>query len=238
MKQSCMTPQSLIITLGHESFCWLEQGWVAELLNGTTLLNITGREPCSRKKFWNEGKRRMVTKQTKKQEKKERERERWKYFLLCRICRITFWPYYFLSCPESLMFNYWKHTSSHCTAKQYLAYISSRHHLIDGNIKKLLRWWDGGVCGGKWEYVQLIGTIMKPLVKAAACQDNTNNTRLIVLLCVCFWKNVPFHFQTNIKAHFIFMKLVRRYRNCYHPQGQAQLTLYYHIKTYLRRETN
>ena len=74
--ENCMTPQSLIITLGHDSFCWLEQGCVAELLNGSTLLNITGREPCSRKKFWNEGRRRMVTKTKTKKTGKKRERER------------------------------------------------------------------------------------------------------------------------------------------------------------------
>lgn len=81
-----------------------------------------------------------------KQRRGRRGRER-KYFLLCLPCCITFWPYYFLSCTESLVFNYWKHSSSPSPAKQYPAYISSRHHLTDGNIKI---WW-GRCWSGKWE---------------------------------------------------------------------------------------
>lgn len=67
-------------------------------------------------------------------------------FSLSFACCITFWPYYFLSCTGNLMFNYWKHSSSPSPAKQYPAYISSRHHLTDGNIKI----WGGGG-GFEWK---------------------------------------------------------------------------------------
>lgn len=68
------------------------------------------------------------------------EREmKMKHFLLRLAWCITFWPHYSLSCADSLMFNYWKHSSSPSPAKQYPTYISSRHHLTDGNIR--ICWW-------------------------------------------------------------------------------------------------
>lgn len=169
--------------------------------------------------------------------------ERWKYFFLSLAC-ITSCLYYFLSCTQSLMFNYWKHSSSPSPAKQYPAYISSRHHLTDGNIKI---WLGGGVgaesgtaerCGGgRCAWVQLIVTIVKCLVKTATCQETTGREKSTqdkcysALTLIVPGKRCYFHLQEDIKALFISMKPLRGYGDCCHPQGPGPVPLYYHIKT-------
>lgn len=88
--------------------------------------------------------------------------------------------------------------------------------------------------GAKWAWVQLIVTVMKPLVKTATCQETTNakehkiNTALTLIVPgkMCY-----LHLYKDIKAHLIFMKLLRGYRDCCQPQGPSRDTLYYHIKT-------
>lgn len=161
------------------------------------------------------------------------------YFLLCLACCVTFWPYYFMSWTESLMFNYWKHSGSPSPAKQYPAYISSSRHLTDGNIKI----WcqvegvgaeSGRAEGGKWAWLQLIVTIMKPLLKTATCQETTNTKEHktnIALTLIVPGKCAISICKKDIKAHFIFMNLLRGYGDCCHPQGPGRVTLYYHIKT-------
>lgn len=52
---------------------------------------------------------------------------------------------FYLELCGKLMFNYWKHNSSHSAAKQYLHCILSRHSLIDKNIEKLQHGWNACV---------------------------------------------------------------------------------------------
>lgn len=59
-----------------------------------------------------------------------------------------------LELRRKLMFNYWKHNSSHSIAKQYLQYILSRHRLIDRNIEKLQHGWSASVCVRVRTYVR------------------------------------------------------------------------------------
>lgn len=68
---------------------------------------------------------------------------RGKYFhlLVVLLCGTLY-----LELHRKLMFNYWKHSSSHSIAKQYLQYILSRHRVIDRNIEKLQHGWSVCAC--------------------------------------------------------------------------------------------
>lgn len=117
------------------------------------------------------------------------------------------------SCAESLMFNYWKHSSSPSPAKQYPAYISSRQHLTDGNIKIWCQVegagaWSGRADGSKWAWAQLIVTITKPLVGNSICQEPAKAEEHqinIALTLTVSGKMCHFHLSMDIKAGFIFI---------------------------------
>lgn len=138
-------------------------------------------------------------------------------FSLCFACCITFWPYYFLSCTGNLMFNYWKHSSSPSPAKQYPAYISSRHHLTDGNIKI---WGGGGGSSGKWE-----GRGGQVSMGAADCYnhetfnknsnmpENYRGTRTQDKYCSCTdctWQNLRFTIVKGLNGRFYIHETIKR----------------------------
>lgn len=100
-----------------------------KLFSGTTELNIKQHLESRKKKLkmkknkWNRGVGREGS-------------GKYFHFLVVLHCGTLY-----LELCRKLMFNYWKHNSSHSTAKQYLQYILSRHCLIDGNIEKLQHGW-------------------------------------------------------------------------------------------------
>lgn len=148
--------QTFIMTLRvNESFCWQEKGGAVNIMTGTAERDV-----------WEWRKQEM--KQTKMGEESEREM---KIFSFARC--ITFWPYYFLSCTENLMFNYWKHSSSPSPAKQYPAYISSRHHLTDGNIKIWCRVEAVGAESWRARGEQVSWLLPSWKRETATCQKNT-----------------------------------------------------------------
>lgn len=159
-----MPPQTFIMTLPvSESFCWL----VTELLNETTALYI------SKGKMAGTAERSsgmMETKEKRWNKQRRGRREGDENIFFCALLAVLHSsPIISPSCAESLMFNYWKHSSSPSPAKQYPAYISSRQHLTDGNIKIWCRVEGAGAGsrradGSKWAWAQLIVTVTKPLV--------------------------------------------------------------------------
>lgn len=144
----------------------------AELLNETTVLNISEGEKAGT------AERGLGMKETKegrwnKQTWGRRERDE-NIFFCALLAVLHSGPIISWAVLGSLMFNYWKHSSSPSPAKQYPANISSRHHLTDGNIKISWGLLEKKVGGrGEWARVPLIVTIMKPLVKTATCQETT-----------------------------------------------------------------
>lgn len=75
---------------------------------------------------------------------------------------------------------------------------------------------------------------MKYLVKTVTCRGNyKHEINIAFTFIVPDKKKKKIICIKDVVSHLIFMKLLRGYSDCYHPQGPARVTLYYHIKALL-----
>lgn len=162
-----MTLHSFIIALWvNSSFCWLEWGWVAELLSETTALATKKAATVLRGgRNGSDGNIRREMKQT------ETGTEEMKiFFLRTSFCILHSGAMYFSEVRwEPYVQLLGTQQLTRLQQKQYPGYISSRQHLTD--IKKLpgtARLRSAEREGrGRWKCARLIVTVMKAFVKTA-----------------------------------------------------------------------